>query len=226
MGNKESTITPAGGAGDSDIGKSKLAGRIVGEHISSTAVDSIRDSQESGNVLAKSKIMDVLKDKAAVTNFGELLNYSFSYESVLKPTRDLLYWSIQTEDCLKNLSNVSKSGIDDWAKLRGKDDLIPPIKDWVLSKQTRIVTINPLLTYTLRDKSLSLEPLSQIVIDILPYTKESTVENLKWYALESLKSEDVKKIAKDGLVHLLRVTAGNIESEAVGPVTAPSTEKR
>lgn len=213
MGNKESSASSPIGTTDSDNGTKSLSGTIVREHISFTAVVSIRDSQETGNELAKTKVMDALKDPASIIEFGELLKYSFSYESVLKPTRDLLYWSIQSEDTFRNLMHVSRGGIDDWAKSRGKDDLIYPIKQWVLSKESRIYTINPILTWSIREKSISLEPLSKIVIDILPYTKESTVDNLKYWALEGLKSEDVKKIAKDGLVHMLRVSAGGAENE-------------
>ena len=217
MGNKDSSLAASNGINDSEnAGKSLLPqpSGIVREHISSTAVDSIRDSQQTGNELAKANIMEVLKDKKSIIQFGELLSYSFSYESVLKPTRDLIYWSIQTEDSLKSLAHVSQSGIEDWSKSRGKIDLTPPIKQWVLSRETRIVTINPLLTWTLREKSLSLEPLAVAVIDVLPYTKETTVENMKYWALEGLKSEDVKKIAKDGLVHMLRKTAGGLSEDS------------
>eukprot|EP01034_Spumella_vulgaris_P029970 gene29970-37112_t len=43
-----------------------------------------------------------------------------------------------------------------------------------------------------------------IVTYALPFVKDVTVETFKWYATEALQSEDVKKQAKDVLLHFLK----------------------
>jgi hypothetical protein len=76
---------------------------FVHETLTSSAVDSIIDSQLLANELAKSLIIEVLQNKSNQGNLGQLLRYTFASPTVLCPTRDLVYWSLRSDQCFRNI---------------------------------------------------------------------------------------------------------------------------
>jgi hypothetical protein len=91
----------------------------VNTQLSSAAVDSMKDSQEIANDLARSLVMEVLHGKNNTRKLGELLQYTFAYETVLAPTRDLIYWSLATPEVVNNTLWLCKYQRDYWLKDEG-----------------------------------------------------------------------------------------------------------
>lgn len=181
---------------------------ILNEQLSSTALDSLRDSQFAAHELAKSMIQNTLKAKKTKGQFGELLNYMFSYESVLYPTRWLVYWSLNSNDTVLNTTYQAKWQVDYWGKNSGKDEVIAASKLWLASSENRKECINPLMFWALNQKEVK-DPIAAVVIDALPYIKKDVVDAMKWCVSESLKSEDIKQSVKDGLLFYLKNVSSN-----------------
>ena len=76
---------------------------LVHDTITSQAVDELKRSQQMANDLAKSLILEVLKRKENRGKLGELLQYTFAADTVLTPTRELIYWSLELEQTFKNI---------------------------------------------------------------------------------------------------------------------------
>ena len=76
---------------------------LVHDTITSQAVDELKRSQQMANDLAKSLILEVLGRKENRGKLGELLQYTFAADTVLTPTRELIYWSLELEQTFKNI---------------------------------------------------------------------------------------------------------------------------
>lgn len=193
---------------------------ILNEQISSTAVDSLRDSQLVANEMAKTIIYDVLREKETKGKFGELLQFLFAYESVLHPTRWLVYWSLNLDTTLDSVVYQTKWQINYWAKQDPTAFLSSSLLDssiyWLKSIEARKHHIDPLLLWTLKQKEIA-DPVAGIVVDALPYVKETTVDALKWAVSESLKSECTKKAVQEGLVYYLKNVGNSNVSSTPSP---------
>ena len=86
------------GALDTDLMK-----HLVQDTLTSSAVDSLRESQQLANSIAKSLVLEVLTRTENRGKLGELLQYTFAADTVLTPTRELLYWSLELEHTFKNI---------------------------------------------------------------------------------------------------------------------------
>lgn len=165
---------------------------MLNDHISSSAIDTIRDSQVAANELAKTIIIEYFDNKQSAKQFGDMLSYTFSYESVLKPTRDLLFWSIDADSSKAHVYQQAKAGLYDWCAASGKDQLAEASSHWLRQKDNMRVSVSPMLLWSLRQKTVSEDPLADVVVHALPFTKAAVVDSLQYYALEALKSEDTK----------------------------------
>ena len=76
---------------------------LVHDTITSQAVDELKRSHQMANDLAKSLILEVLGRKENRGKLGELLQYTFAADTVLTPTRELIYWSLELEQTFKNI---------------------------------------------------------------------------------------------------------------------------
>ncbi len=168
--------------------------KIINDQLTSSAVDSIRESQLAANQLAKSLLIELLHDEHSPKKFGELLKYTFAYESVLKPTRDLIHWSLRTDSTMTSVEQQARTGLYSYMSRTGsaKSQLVGLSTHWLGQRDTRLFTLNPLLTWTMKQPELAVDPLAEVVKVALPHTRSSVVESMQYYALEALKSEDVK----------------------------------
>ena len=98
-------------------------------------------------------------------------------------------------------------------------------KIFLVHSQTNVVL--PLLTWTLKQEELVVQPLAVVVADILswPETQTLTNESIIWAVSEFLKSDEARLIAKEGLSHLIEEvsqTGTTIEGhDAVMPPKIP-----
>ena len=177
---------------DNDIdGRSPLR-VLVHETLSSSAVDSIRDSQQLANELAKCLIIEVLDRSENPGKLGLLLQYLFEYDAVLSPTRELIYWSLIQDETVKNTIFYTNLNRNYWlglsalgqhvrtnrgverqrgAKELTQEALLALAIQWLSDPETRKVVINPLLDWTLKSQESVITPLADLTAEYIPTAK-------------------------------------------------------
>ena len=155
---------------------------LLNKHITSTAVDSIRDSIKDSkdylNMLARELLLGILHDNKNQHIFGDFLKYTFSYESVLLPTRELVYWSLYQTDTFQTIQSYINYQvlqiISPTASLSHniiKKSIVNSAIYNINDKAFKTCTLNPLIVWTLQQRDIVIDPLSKIIIDALPYVK-------------------------------------------------------
>jgi hypothetical protein len=182
-----------------------LAKQIVVETAVDSAVESLKDSQQLANEIAKELILQLLKTKENQGKLGQFLEYIFAYETVLSPTRELVYWSLAGRDCTTNLTILSKRQRDYWlAKppraLTFDYHLLTNTRDyqvsqsmigagrpyteanllwladwWLRDKESRETTVKPLLDWSLKLEEEVIKPVALMSAKSIPYNKVSSV---------------------------------------------------
>ena len=168
-------------------GKSPPIKVLLNEQITSTAVDSLKDSlndsKEFVNLFANNLVIEVLKDKNTAKTFGNFLNYTFSFESTKAPTRSLIYWSIMSDTSIGNISLLSTTQICTWMNLYGKNQIVDVLDHYLLRKSFQTIYIHPLLLWTLQQEHIVISPLSNIIADSLLYTKVSSIFSISLFTV-------------------------------------------
>jgi hypothetical protein len=141
---------------------------ILNEQIASTAVDSIRESHDLVKALAKDLILDVLNDPNNPKKLGVFINHTLSFESVLYPTRDLIYWTLKLDSSHKNFLFQSKWQVNYWMKNNGCYSIVNLSECWLNSSDSKDTTIIPFLQSVLTDKNTVADPLAKIISTALP----------------------------------------------------------
>eukprot|EP01031_Cornospumella_fuschlensis_P028915 gene28915-34894_t len=159
---------------------------LINEQLAATAVDTIRDSQALAHELSKKLVVDYLTNKCSSEHFGIMMKVATSYESILKPTRDLIYWSLQFDSIASNAKSIIKK---DYIPVEAVSVLA---QDWLKRPVTKKDVIVPLLTWTFQQPDVCVEPLRDVIMDWLPTSKELIKDTLKISLLAALKSEETK----------------------------------
>lgn len=121
---------------------------------------------------------------------GIVLKTAISYESILKPSRDFIYWSVKLPCNIEPLVKITKSFIH--------RDYIPAqtisflAEDWIKHPATKRDVVLPLVTWSLQQADETIEPMRDVVVDWLPTSKEIIKDTLKTSILDALKSEGTK----------------------------------
>jgi hypothetical protein len=139
--------------------------------ITSTAVDSLKDSEDMMYKLAKDLIADVLKDKDTPKRFGKLMQHYMTYDSTQKTTRDFLYWTVDAPDCYDGIKQLSAWQMKDYFNSFAPGQVSLAAQAWVLAIPSRKEVICPLLTWTLQQQPIVIDPLTTIIKDVLPYSR-------------------------------------------------------
>lgn len=150
---------------------------IINEQITSTAVDSLKDSEQMLHLLAKNLVYDVLHDKQTPKKFGELLQYIFTSESILSTTRGLLYWSLKTPDCMVNIEALSKYQLTSWMRTYGMSQVSWISQNWLEAPSARQLVVSPLLSWVLRQKPYVIDPCVFMIHSSLPFARVSLFLN-------------------------------------------------
>jgi len=176
-------------------------------------VESLRDSQQLANQIAKSIVINILEQKDNNKQLGLILKYIFSYETVLHPTRDLILWSIllpttvdQAIDLLRFQRNYYMNGT---GASYTSHQLLVLFEWWLLDAVSQQQVLVPLVERTIQLQTpKSLQPIIQNAADSI-YNREAialTTDALKWVVTESLTSESTKRIATDFVVDFLKAS--------------------
>ncbi|RYG99099.1 hypothetical protein EON65_50640 [archaeon] len=121
---------------------------------------------------------------------GIALKAVISYESVLKPTRDLIYCSLQFPCNVDPIVKNTKSIINkEYIPVETVSCLA---EDWLRHPITKRDVIIPLLTWSFQQPDICIDPLKDLVVDLLPTSKDIIKDTLKSSILDALKSEGTK----------------------------------
>lgn len=192
--------------------------QLVNEQLKSSASDTLKESRDDAEKLAKSLILDASNKPEYRHEFGRVLEYIFSFESVQKPTRDLVWWSVKSPMSMHEIEGQAL-----WWRRYFLNSTFPPISHrgspgegftyteeqlttllaWWLSTPHAKSVVNPLLIWTLREKVV-VDSVVQIVIDALPYCTPYWKLCAKDAIKLSLQSPELKVAARDSLFYLLK----------------------
>lgn len=182
--------------GSGDMGFAPPLHILINETLTSSAVDSIRDSRQLANELAKSLLIEVLERKENRGKFGELLLYLFVSDTVLSPTRHTIYWTLTLDNTIKNIVSNVEIHRDYWLgftenydrsmrsikKLHTRHEgrlitdvmLMNQVILWLEDPLTRTAVLTPLIEWTLQQDEIVKFPLTDLAVDFLPWIKVST----------------------------------------------------
>lgn len=99
---------------------------------------------------------------------GLLLKSIFEYETVLQPTRDIVFWSLKMPQTIDPAFQLCKHQAEYFFLGKGKEELtrsfLVDVAQWWLSlPPTRTGVINPLLEWTLVQKDFVLDPFGELI---------------------------------------------------------------
>eukprot|EP01038_Epipyxis_sp_PR26KG_P009578 gene9578-12901_t len=185
---------------------------LLNAQIASSAIDSMKDSQILVNELAKSMLLEVLKDDHSSQKFGELLKHILSYQPTRYSTRSLIYWTLRSDPIIQTSSSQSVWWIHYWSHTTGINEVSLITTNWLLHPLTQKNNIVPLLDWTLNQHPITIKPLAHLIEWSLPFSKPATVSGIKQHIRDSLQSPEVKAVVKEGLLHFLQVVGNNSKS--------------
>lgn len=193
---------------------------LVREAAVESAVESLKDAEALAKVLSKDLVLDAMQADSSRHQLGLFLQNIFSYESVLSPTRWLVYSSIASPSVVTSAEHLVLSQRDYFLR----DDAQPYTRDqlqylaewWLGAPASRSTVVAPLVLSTLRDPVNVTKPLSDIVKDALLCVdmRRIATENLTWCASESLKYEGNRRLVRDAVVSYLVDRSRHAESES------------
>lgn len=151
---------------------------LLNNYITSSTVDSIRDSMKDSkeylNMLSRELLLGILHDNKNQHIFGDFLKYSFSYESILLPTRELIYYSLNDNNTYHMISSYLNNEIfriiineNNYIKKSIVNSSIYHIHDNFFKSYT----FYPLIIWTIEQQEIVIDPLTKIIRSALPYTK-------------------------------------------------------
>jgi hypothetical protein len=171
--------------GSGDMGFAPPLHILINETLTSSAVDSIRDSRQLANELAKSLLIEVL----------ERLLYLFVSDTVLSPTRHTIYWTLTLENTIKNIVTNVEIHRDYWLgftenydrsmrsikKLHTRHEgrlitdvmLMNQVILWLEDPLSRTAVLTPLIEWTLQQDEIVKFPLTDLAVSFLPWIKVS-----------------------------------------------------
>jgi hypothetical protein len=186
---------------------------LVNDTLAITALEGIKDSHDLAQSIAKQLVVQVLTTPIYQDQFADILKYIFSYESVLSPTRWLVYWSLGGEDCKSNLIYQSKWQLNYWmhdkepigAKNFSVDQINSGIASWLSNPASRKNVIIPNITLYLNN---NIDTITTEMAKSIPKAQDKTIEGLSHLIVESLKSDMVRSAARDGLLYYFKLSSG------------------
>lgn len=165
---------------------------LINDQLTSSAVDSIKDSQLLANRISKSLISNLLSDHTTPEQFGTLLREIFIYEYIRAPTRDLAYWSLHLSDTKRNTFFLAKDNLSYWIKDSGYILIKDILCYQITHPDLRIYSISPLLKWTFSKSSSIIKPLTEVSATAIKDQEPLTTDTFKYFVSEFLKSEDSK----------------------------------
>lgn len=84
---------------------------MIHEQLAASASNSIEGSTILAKEISKSLVVDLFRSNENPRKFGILLGDIFKFDNIRSPTRELIYWSIQTDSTIGNLNALSSSAM-------------------------------------------------------------------------------------------------------------------
>ena len=180
----------------------------------------MKESQITAKEFAKDLIIDMLSRETIQKEFGFVLQTIFESESVLHPTRDLIYWSLRQPSTADDTMYMAKQQRDYFFThtegLKWTSNSVAVLAAWWLLKpNNRIFTISPLIARTCEQEEEVVKPLTAIVTNLTQQqcVQELTNDATKWFVEDYLKSEEVKQQVKQDFVRFIEEFVPNDDSD-------------
>jgi hypothetical protein len=191
---------------------------LVNDTLTMTALEGIKDSHDLAQSIAKQLVLQVLTTPIYQDQFAGVLNYIFSYESVLSPTRRLIYWTIGGKNCFHSTIYQSKWQLNylmhDIEPLGAKQNTVNQInqglKSWTSNPLSRKNIIIPNISWYLNQ---NIDVIAKDVAKAITKVEEETIEGLSNLIVESLKSDAVRSAAREGILYYFKLSSGSSEKE-------------
>lgn len=150
------------------------------DQITSTAVDSLHDSEAVAQQLSKSLLLELLQDKKAISQFGIFLNHIFQFESLLLPTRSLIYWSLHLDPTVRATDSLVKSQASYHLAFNAElfRSTSGAVANWLLSEKTSEEVLSPLIRNTLKQDATVVGPAAKLSASSMPLAKVSDLHPL------------------------------------------------
>jgi hypothetical protein len=130
--------------------------------------DNTNNPQDEIHVLAKSLVLNALTHEQAPKQLGLILQQALLTETVKQQTRELVYWSLMTEDTVKNMQILAKWHTINYMQTLGTHQLRDLSVWWLKQPYTRDAVIGPLITWTIREPSICLYQSVWLIKETLP----------------------------------------------------------
>lgn len=200
MGGQISTTHPAskyakivmddGPSLPSDIPSFKV---LIHEQLAQSASNSIEGSTLLAQEISKSLVVDLLRSKENTKKFGVLLGDIFKFDSILEPTRSLIYWSIQTDASMSALGNMSAAGLGQFLLQPTTIKLTNSMFSNYLRDDYFISHISkPYFTWLLTDRDYCIHPLVALAEYHMRTQKDEIHAAVKDAILVGLKAETTR----------------------------------
>lgn len=143
----------------------------IQEIINKQIVDTARESDDMVKEYAKNLIIETLNDKESGGKLGIVLQNVFSYEPVLKTTRGLAHWAVQSDPSFSTALYNSKWSIDHWADTYGVKVISRYSVDYLDSMYAQHIVIKPILLWVLKQEDFFIQPMAVNVVHSIPWGK-------------------------------------------------------
>lgn len=155
----------------SDIPSFKV---LVHEQLAASASDSIEGSKIIAQEISKSLVVDLLRSKENPQKFGMILGDVLKFDSILQPTRALIYWSLNTETSLKNMEILSAMGLSQaLVHPQTKTSTSILLSNFLVDKYFINQISAPYFQWLLMDRDYCIKPLAGLILWSLPPQKVS-----------------------------------------------------
>jgi hypothetical protein len=161
---------------------------LMKEKITTKVADSISESQQVANELAKSLVIEVLHNPKNLHQLGIILHNCFNYPQVQLSIRDLVFYHLHTEYTIKNTIYLLHGQIKYFLSDAGKNYTLSQLLtllQWYSTQDYFFEMVIPLFIWSISSKDASVDHtvdyLAKAASDSLSYNQVSTYLHKRCY---------------------------------------------
>lgn len=141
---------------------------LIHDQLAATAIDSLEGSKILAHEISKSLVTDLLQRPQNTKQFGVLLKEIFEFEYMQRPTRDLIYWSIQTNSSFHYTYELAKYNLKEVMMLPHSAKQVASLTGCAISHKQTIRNIHiPYIQWILGHPTFTRQPCNQFVKEYL-----------------------------------------------------------
>jgi hypothetical protein len=146
---------------------------LINKRVADSFADSIKDSHLLAHELSKSLLLEFFakENTSSRHQFGTFLHDIFQNESILLPTRQLIYWSLTTPSVETSVYEFTKIQTCYWIKNYSPAIISDALTSWITYPITSKTIFVPSLVDLLRSEPYIINPSIDLATHYLPYSK-------------------------------------------------------